>query len=70
MDVNDVRSSYKRRILWTSMTSIRRKRVKIICSDGNIVQRHFDQVFKQVKPSCEIENNSNFSPVNERCGGV
>ena len=35
---------------------------KIISSDGNIVHRHFDQMFKQVKPS-DIENNA--SSVNE-----
>ena len=30
-----------------------------------ILHTYFDQMFKQVKPSCEIENNLSFSPVNE-----
>ncbi|XP_064107990.1 uncharacterized protein K02A2.6-like [Macrobrachium nipponense] len=33
---------------------------KIVSSDGDVVHRHFDQMFKQVKPSCEIEGNVNF----------
>ena len=36
---------------------------KIVSSDGNIVHRHFDQMFKQVKP-CETEKSS-FSSINE-----
>ena len=39
VDVNDVRSSYERRILWMSMTSIRRKRVK--GCDKNSVPVHW-----------------------------
>ena len=38
---------------------------KILSSDGNIVNRHFDQMFRQVKPSSSLESTSKFNVLGE-----